>query len=552
MDNILAKTIWMPMRDEIYLHGKLYCPKGIIGEMPVVIMRNPYNGLGIVEIWDNICIDLAKYGYIVINQDVRGTGKSEGSFNPFFQEGEDGYDTVEWVASQPWSNKKVGLWGVSYLGVCVMQAAIMRPPHLVAGAVDFSASDYHDHWVYDNGVFNTEFANTWASGFNFEKKYRIENGVGPLKKPPIYQSNDENYLPAFYKEWLEHPEYDDYWSTIDIENKYNQIDIPINFKGGWFDAFANGTIRNFLGIKSQGRNLAKENSRLTMYPSCHQPWNSDTIIFPNNVDYTPYMDADWWDEKLKNKRREEEISSVKVYVMSPPKSGHEDEGFWIKANSYSLNDRNFVKYSFTSDGTRQGNLSRERASTSGHLSYYVNSDNPVKTLGGSIITLDPNIIAGIVDQSSNRDREDIISYISAPFEKDIAIYGSVNCNFCACSNSAEAYFNIKFCIVREDGSILNYLDRIVSSKLPENSKKKLSNADASKPLKYKVNLGETAIIIRSGMRLQIEISSTNYPRFELDKSDGMQIIYNDEENTSWLEIYEVEPEILHGMKCNKA
>jgi uncharacterized protein len=320
------------MRDGVRLHGTLFLPPCAEEPLPVVMMRNPYNGAAGPAFWDGLCVDLARHGYAVINQDVRGTGKSEGEFTPFFQEGPDGYDSVEWAAGQHWSNGNIGLWGISYLGVCVMQAATLRPPHLVAGTAHFTASDYHDHWTYDNGVFNDRFSEEWTSAFVRDRQLRRDRGIGPAADPArtgdsALQTSSATATPGFYADWLAHPHFDAYWAKIDLESRYSEINIPILMKGGWFDAFAAGTLRNFIGVRTVGQDSARSGSRLVMAPVCHEPWNSRVITFPNVPEIPPDMDASWWDQQLRGATVTDAAAPVRLYIMAPPARGRPTKAF---------------------------------------------------------------------------------------------------------------------------------------------------------------------------------------------------------------------------------
>lgn len=540
------------MRDGVQLHGTLFHPGDAEKPLPVVMMRNPYNGAaGGPPIWDGLCADLARRGYAVVNQDVRGTGRSEGEFAPFFQEGLDGYDAVEWAAGQSWSNGKIGLWGISYLGVCVMQAAVLRPPHLVAGAAHFTASDYHDHWVYDNGVFNDRFAREWANEFVRDRRLRREQGigsmvdqVGPSAPPPRSAPSDFADKPVFYYEWLSHPSFDDYWASIDLESRYGEIDIPILMKGGWFDAFASGTLRNFIGVRAHGQGRARNRTRLIMAPACHQPWNSRTITFPNAPEAMPDMDASWWDEQLRGIPAADGAAPVRVYVMAPPRAGPADEGFWIEADTYPLTGGEPARYALVSEGRGDGELVRDGSSSGPPDRFVHDRADPVPTMGGALVTLDPEIPVGIVDQASLVNRPDLLSYTSVPFTNDVAVVGPVTLVFWASSSATLTQFNAKLTVVRDDGSVLNYLDRIVSSILRESSRLTPCQPQPAVVYRYEVELGHTALLLRPGMQLRLEIASSNSPRFALGASgDGTadQNIFHDSEHSSWLEVLEIEP-----------
>ncbi len=525
------------MRDGIRLHASVFLPARATQPLPVVMMRNPYNGAAGPPIWDGLCADLAGHGYVVINQDVRGTGKSEGEFAPFFQEGLDGYDSVEWAAAQPWSNGKIGLWGISYLGVSVMQAAVQRPPHLVAGAAHFTASDYHDHWTYENGVFNDGFSQEWTGGFVLDAQLRRERGVGPAADPTAASA------PSFYDEWLAHPHFDAYWAAVDLESRYGEIEVPIFMKGGWFDTFAAGTLRNFIGVRGQGRGRARHSTRLAMAPVCHEPWNSRVITFPNAPETMPDMDAAWWNEQLKGVPPADRAAPVRLYVMAPPPRGPADEGFWINASAYPLPGGEPVRYALAGGGR----LVRHGESSGPPDRFVHDPANPIPTMGGALVTLDPETPVGIVDQAPLELRGDVLVFSSPPLTEEVAIAGPVTLVFWASSSAATTQFNAKLTVARDDGSVLNYLDRIVSSTCREGSRRPPSAPESDVAQRYEVEVGHTALLLQPGMRLRIEISSSNFPRFALGATGSAkvnQIVMHDAEHPSWLVIPVVEPTVL--------
>jgi len=555
LDDISTATAWTPLRDGIRLHCTLFRPRDAQAPLPVVMMRNPYNGAaGGPPIWDGLCADLARHGYAVINQDVRGTGQSEGEFVPFFQEGPDGHDSVEWAAVQPWSNGQVGLWGLSYLGVCAMQAAVLRPPHLVAAAAHFTASDYHDHWAYDNGVVNHRFAEEWAGAFAREAQLRRARPVGPQAddasadgSPPPTSPSAAIAMPAFHDAWLAHPDFDAYWTGVDLESRYREIDVPILMKGGWFDAFAAGTLRNFIGVRSAGRDGARRGTRLAMAPSGHGPWNSRVITFPNAPEAMPDMDASWWDEQLRGAPAAEAPSPVRLYVMAPPLRGPADEGFWIDRGTYPLPDARPLRYALASGSHGERRLLRDGASCGPPDRFVHDPADPVPTLGGALVTLDPQTPLGIVDQAALGLRPDVLAYSSAPLTDETAFVGPVTLVFWASSSAATTQFNAKLTVARDDGSVLNYLDRIVSSTVREGSRLPPSPSEPGIVHRYALELGHTALLLRPGMRLRIEIASSNFSRFMAGGTGDVkaeQTIFHDAAHPSWLEVLEIDPALL--------
>ena len=245
-DIVIENRIPIPMRDGVILYADIYRPSAP-GKYPVLLSRTPYS----TERFPNAYaapVFFARRGYAFVFQDVRGRHESEGRWDPFRNEQEDGYDTVEWAATQPWSNGKVGMQGVSYLGHVQWQAALKAPPHLVTIFPNMaSTSIYHDT-ITLNGGFRLSLAFGWGP-VRQESRIMQNPGMHTMEDGPegIRFEKVLWHLPliemqklvgrnaAFYTEWLRHPDYDSYWKPMNVEEVFDQIGIPVHTFGGWFD-----------------------------------------------------------------------------------------------------------------------------------------------------------------------------------------------------------------------------------------------------------------------------------------------------------------------------
>src|SRR5690242_3400035 len=232
-DVIVQRGVSMKTRDGVKLYADIYRPNSE-EKFPVILMRTPYDksvgwAAGPAE-------GMARRGYVIILQDVRGRYTSEGEWYPFRHEQADGYDAVEWAAALPYSNGKVGMMGASYVGATQMLAAIAQPPHLAAIAPNVTASNYHDGWTYQSGAFEQWFDQNWTTqlaGNTLERMVHENTNalVGgptlPLANYPVFNFGQ---LPAaekltaaiapYYLDWLAHPDYDDYWKQWSIEENF--------------------------------------------------------------------------------------------------------------------------------------------------------------------------------------------------------------------------------------------------------------------------------------------------------------------------------------------
>src|SRR6266568_5936907 len=246
------------MRDGVILRADIYRPKAE-GRFPVLLERTPYNKAGA----GNAVIGLkgAALGYVVIIQDVRGRYTSEGGWYPFKHESNDGYDTVEWAASLPYSTGKVGMFGGSYVGATQMLAAISSPPHLAGVFAVVTASNYHDGWTYQGGAFEQWFNESWTSGLvqdTVDRRMRESSNALkwiwqlPLTKYPFVDVPSPASLAPYFSDWARHPDFDDYWKQWSSEEHYKQIRVPVFSIAAWYDIFQGGSLRNYVRLKSEG------------------------------------------------------------------------------------------------------------------------------------------------------------------------------------------------------------------------------------------------------------------------------------------------------------
>ncbi len=253
---VVEKDVAVPMRDGVVLRADVFRPAAS-GTYPVILQRTPYNkSLTMISMLMLDVMRTASEGYVVVIQDSRGRYASDGEFYAFRDDIADGYDTVEWCAVQPWSDGNVGMYGASYVGATQWLAAISKPPHLKAIFPLITASDYHEGWTYQGGAFALGFNASWTmTGLAPDTAMRLarqnpelRDDVGrlltgiddmcvafrhlPLKDFPFFSKA----APYFY-DWVAHPDDDDYWARLNIENRHDSITVPACNVGGWYDIF---------------------------------------------------------------------------------------------------------------------------------------------------------------------------------------------------------------------------------------------------------------------------------------------------------------------------
>ncbi|MBI3990470.1 MAG: CocE/NonD family hydrolase, partial [candidate division NC10 bacterium] len=403
-DYTIEKNVMIPMRDGVRLAADLYLPKGT-GPFPVIVERTPYDKTGPVSAAASNPTYYAARGYAVVVQDVRGRYASEGAFYPFQTDAQDGYDTVEWAAVQPWSNGKICTIGGSYTGMTQYLLAPTRPPHLVCMFVREAVSDLQEEWVHPGGAFLLALNQAWALTFMAPDQVKRlpqadrDRLTAELEKLRPQWNRTYTFLPLnevpvlkelrWYQDWLTHPTDDPYWWPFAIVRQHDQIDVPIYHLGGWYDIFQRGTLVNFSGITQRGRTeQARRSQKLLMGPWVHGPRNVGKTQV-GDVDFGPQAETDfyglmlrWFDYWLKGiENGIMEEPPVKLFVMG--------ENVWRFEHEWPLARTKYTNYylrSGPSDSTyslNDGSLSLDApVETERSDTYIYDPRTPTPTIGG--------------------------------------------------------------------------------------------------------------------------------------------------------------------------
>jgi putative CocE/NonD family hydrolase len=557
--DVSCRVEWALMRDGVKLATEVYLPSSE-GRFPVILTRSPYNRR--FEATGSNCdnkqlLEYARRGYVGLNQDVRGRYRSEGTFDPFRQERDDGFDAVEWAAAQTWSNGRVGLLGASYGGVTVWQATVAAPPHLVTAVGDITASDYHDNWTYVNGAFDLHLNLGWTvnflaadgyrrtmegSGLSVEEmNRRVSNWIAGAQRDlltkwvwtfPLTRLTELRTIAPYYDEWLRHPTFDDYWKKASLEEQYARVSVPTLSYGGWYDVFAIGSVRNFAGVRAHGASEASRQGAKLVMTCCGHTGDQGLIKWgPEARSDQSELTGRWFDFHLKGVENGiDREPAVKLFVMVPPDRGTQGGGFYIAAETYPLPNTERKKLYLASGGnanTRLGDgvLGREPSGQPDRFVYDPN--DPVPTMGGNLCCGD-FLMRGALDQSAIELRKDVLVYTSAPLTEDVAVVGPVVVKLWAASSARDTDFTAKLVDVHLDHVAHNVLDRIVRARFRNGSKTPPSPIKPGQAYEYTIELGDASTIFRKGHRIRLEISSSNFPHFDRNPNTGRAV---DEETT---------------------
>jgi putative CocE/NonD family hydrolase len=532
----VERNVEIKMRDGVILRGDIFRPDAE-GKFPVLLQRTPYRRAVPWGYNVDFAQRAAARGYVVFLQDVRGRYTSDGEWYPFIHEAEDGYDTIEWVAAQPFSNGKVGMFGGSYVGATQMLAAIAHPPHLAGICPVVTASNYHDGWTYQGGAFEQWFSQSWTTGLAEDTiLHQIERAPGspeavevlPLTQYPILNSNPASVVNGgsavvarYYLDWLAHPSYDDFWKRVSIEEHFSDIRVPALHIGAWYDIFLGGSLRNYVGIKANGASEeARKGQRLLVVIGGHA--GSGRKI--GAIDFGPEAlknDEDdvtlaWYDYLFKGVQNEFANSKpVQIFVMGANQWRQEEE--WPLARAKA------TKYFLHSNGDANstsgaGQLSSSAPGKEPSDKYTYDPANPAPTVGGPLCC-DARRQGGPWDQRSVEQHSDVLVYSTPALEHDLEVTGPVRLDFFASSSAVDTDFTAKLVDVYPDGSAINLTEGILRARYRD-SQERPTPLTPRQVYPLSIDLWATSNVFRAGHRIRLEVSSSNFPRFDRNLNTG--------------------------------
>jgi len=534
-ETIVQHDVPMKTRDGVTLYADIYRPKSF-DKFPVILMRTPYDKSANWAVAP--AFKIVPRGYVVIIQDVRGRYRSEGEWYPFRHEQADGFDAVEWAAALPYSNGKIGMMGASYVGATQMLAAIAQPPHLAAIAPNMTASNYHDGWTYQSGAFEQWFDQNWTTQLaqNTLERFIHQNtnalvGVPtlPLTNYPVFNFGQ---LPAdaqltqmiapYYSDWLAHPDYDHYWKQWSIEENFSKITVPMLQVGGWYDIFNAGTLRNYMGVKKYGANeAARTQQHLLIEIGGHAGFGrriGDVDFGPHALEnvYTDVI-LDWYDFLFKGiKNQFATDKPVKLFAMGANEYRQEDD--WPPPQAHA------TKYFLHSNGHANslrgdGSLSTSAPKSEPPDNYVYNPGNPVPTIGGPLCCNEEHMEPGPRDQRPVENRDDVVVYSIGPLAQDLEVTGPVTADLFVKSSAIDTDFTGKLVDVGPDGFARDLTEGILRMRYRA-SQERSELMNPGQIYEITVDLWATSNVFLRGHSLRLEISSSNFPRFDRNMNTG--------------------------------
>ena len=520
--NVAAK-----MRDGVTLRADVYRPK-VDGKFPVLLVRTPYDKQWIL----GFGLKAAARGYVVIAQDVRGRFESEGEWYTFKYESQDGYDTVEWAAALPYSNGKVGMFGGSYVGATQFLAAIAHPPHLAGICPTVTASNYHDGWTYQGGAFEQWFNESWSTGLaENTMRRRVEKNADalggtkmlPLISYPVLGAPSEEGVAQYFKDWLAHPNFDEYWKQWSIEDHYGQIQVPVLSFAAWYDIFLGGSLKNYVRLKTEaGTEAARHGQRLAVSVGGHAGQSSTGKVGAVEFGDKLAADADevmlrWYDWLLKGEANGfDREKPVKIFVMG--KNEWRDEDDWPLARA--KNTRYYLHSSGAANGlASNGSLTIVAPAEEKSDQFVYDPSDAVPTIGGPLCCGALPTGIGPEDQRPAEARGDVLLYTTPAFAKDTEVTGPVSLDLYVSSSAVDTDFTGMLVDVWPNGFAQNLTSGILRLRY-RNSQEKPELANPGETYHISVDLWATSNVFLAGHKLRLEVSSSNFPRFDRNLNTG--------------------------------
>lgn len=536
-------NVAIPMRDGTVLRADIFRPDSD-GTFPTLVMRTPYDKLRAIAYYYFNPMRMARSGYSVVMQDCRGCFASDGEFYPLRDEAQDGYDTVEWVANQDWSNQRVGMYGGSYVGAVQWAAASEQPPHLLAIAPGMSLAAQRN-LVFRGGVFQLQTAQQWTLTLAawFARKRlsgpELAKHLGEVIRALDHIDSEARYLPLkgwpiakeaahlrFYYDWLAHPENDGYWKELSAA-AFDKTNMPAYVIGGWHDALsAAGALSCYTNMKRYGGTAeARKHTKLIV-----GPWGHEMLMMQKvgDIDYGMMASGDaidlmgihlrWFDRWLKgvdNGITDE--PPVRIFVMG--------DNLWRSENEWPLARTQYINYYLrrntqTGGHKEDGYLSTELPSVEEPDVFTYDPLDPVPTHGGSCLSLLREF--GPLDQRAIEARPDVLVYTTPTLTSDLEITGPVTLKLFAQSSALDTDFTATLTDVWPNGESYILLDGIVRARY-RISDETPSFIKPDKVYEYTIDLVATSNVFKAGHRLRVAISSSNFPKYDRNPNTGHQI-----------------------------
>ena len=580
-DVVLESDVGVSTRDGVRLATDIYRPardgKAVAGRFPVIMERTPY-GRDAASFRDITAINrtpktraelaavFVRHGYVVIFQDCRGRHGSAGEFVKYLREGADGYDTCAWIVAQPWSDGKIGMIGASYAAHTQAALGCLNPPGLKALYLDCGGfSNAFQGGIRQGGAFELKQV-TWAYNQGLESPELQKDPLRlaavkavdmkawfasmPWKRGHTPISLIPDYEDYVYEQW-EHGVFDDFWKQPGIyaAGYYDRFaDAAMVHMSGWYDAYSRTATENYVGLSRRKPGKVRlimgpwtHVSRSTPYAGLVSFGPQSTIDSDIGGDFFEWRRA-WFDRELKGKAGPAKAEPpVRLFIMGGG-SGRRDAqgrlehgGQWRSEADWPIPDARKTPYYLRGSGQ----LSAVKpAAGAAPLSYDFDPKSPVPTLGGTVTSGEPLMRGGAFDQREGKDvygsaepylpfaaRPDVLVFETEPLAEDMEVTGEIEANLWIASNCPDTDFTLKLIDVHPpsadfpEGFAMNLTDGILRCRYRD-SWEKPTMMRPGKTYPIRIAAFPTANLFKKGHRIRLDISSSNFPHFDVNTNTG--------------------------------
>jgi len=560
-DVVREQNVMVQMRDGVQLATDLYFPARngvrLEGKLPAIMERTPYGKEGEAQDWAPF---FASRGYACVEQDTRGRYGSEGVWHMMTDEASDGFDTASWIVKQSWSDGGFATLGGSYTGGNQHALAISNPPGLKAmiPADALSSAGYfgiRNGGAFElrsmNGIFASASTGSHASRDLATRKVLEEahkNIRQYLLELPLRKGMTPLRLAPEYEEWLvwamEHGENDAYWKQPGlgvVEHMAEYKDVPVYLVGGWYDSWARPTTMAYMALA----NTKKSSQKLIMGPWIH---SRHELSAHGQVDFGPQaamndleFNLRWYDRWLKNiPNGVENEAPVKIFVMGGGNEAkvegnrHFHGGIWRDEQEWPLARTRFTPYYLHADGT----LDLEKPKESRNFTTYdFDPKNPVPTIGGNVSSADGILLQGAWDQKCGEHvwnctnslplsaRRDVLVFQTAILAQDVEVTGPIDVTLWASSSALDTDFTAKLIDVHPPspdfpaGIDMLLVDGIIRARFRDSLEKQVL-MKPTQLYEFTIQIYPTSNVFKVGHRIRLDISSSNFPRFDANPNTG--------------------------------
>jgi putative CocE/NonD family hydrolase len=509
-----TEMVKVAMRDGIKLATDVY--RDDAGKpAPVVLIRTPYDRTkqaASSERW-------VKAGYVFVAQDCRGTRASEGVLAPYNNEGQDGFDTIEWLTRQPWCNGRVGMVGGSYVGAVQWQAAVENPPGLAVIAPQATWSSFYRN-LYLGGAVRLSLISGWLAGNTPKPEGAKPNDMNEaLMRLPLSDVDEAiGWSMPWLDAYLTHPEPNGFWTRLDLTSRLPELQLPALHVVGYYDFFSRESVGNFSIMQKQARDaMTRKGQRLVLGPWDHGTIGKSRVA---EVDFgaeaaldVAAIQLDWFDRHLK------QDSAAIAEPFPPVRYFSLGDNVWRDAQTWppeGVTPTSFYLHSEGQANTRQGNGRLAREAPNNNQPNDAFRADPLQPVPACPVTDSRPIKAAVwgpVDQAPLEDRDDVLVYSTPPLAEPLTFAGNLEAQLFVSADTPDADWVVKVVDVRPDGVAINLATGILRGRY-RNSLLKPELMKPGEVYEIMVDLGPCAATIAKGHQLRVDICGSLFPLYD--------------------------------------